>query len=152
MEQLHEIFYNPKSGYMGLNDLIKTAKYYQIKLPYDDIANWYWDQPVNQIFKPVPINKNHKKIICPYYSVGCVQADLMDVSRWSRFNNNIKFLLNIVDIYSRYAWSLPLKTKKPSEVADKLKPILTPYREFAFSKRLRASTREAQAACPPKAR
>ena len=62
-------------------------------------------------------------VLFPVPNVGCLQADLMEIGRWSRFNNNYKYLLNIVDIYSRYAWSIPIKTKKPSEVALKLKPI-----------------------------
>ena len=50
-------------------------------------------------------------------------ADLVDMSNISEDNDNVKFLLNIIDIYSRYAYSFPLKTKKASEILDAFKTL-----------------------------
>ena len=30
----------------------------------------------------------------------------------SKFNNRFRFLLSVIDIYSKYAWAIPLKNKK----------------------------------------
>ncbi len=38
-------------------------------------------------------------------------ADLVDMSNIKSSNKRITFLLNIIDVYSRYAWSIPLKYK-----------------------------------------
>ena len=51
----------------------------------------------------------------------CIQADLMDISRFKHHNSYYTFLLNIVVVDSRYAFSFPLKTKKPSDVVIPLK-------------------------------
>jgi hypothetical protein len=51
--------------------------------------------------------------------------DLVDVSNLSEDNDNVKFLLNIIDIYSRYAYSFPLKSKKSSEVLRAFKTLDT---------------------------
>ena len=44
--------------------------------------------------------------------------DLADVSNISTHNDNKKFLLVVIDIFSRYLWVRPLKTKTAPEVLD----------------------------------
>ena len=39
-------------------------------------------------------------------------ADLADMQLISKFNKGFRFLLCVVDIYSKYAWVIPLKDKK----------------------------------------
>jgi len=44
-------------------------------------------------------------------------ADLMDKSSISTHNKNYKYLLNVIDLFSKYAYSIPLKSKSQHEVA-----------------------------------
>jgi len=37
--------------------------------------------------------------------------DLADLSYLSKYNNKYKYLLNVIDIFSRFAWSVFLKDK-----------------------------------------
>lgn len=62
-------------------------------------------------------------IKCPRGTVGCLQADLMDVTKYATRNSGYKYILNVVDIYSRFVWSFPLKSKSPAVVAPKLESI-----------------------------
>ena len=39
-------------------------------------------------------------------------ADLIVMQLISKFNRRIRFLLCIIDIFSEYAWVIPLKDKK----------------------------------------
>ena len=39
-------------------------------------------------------------------------ADLADMQSISKFNKEIRFLLCLIDIYSNYAWVIPLKDKQ----------------------------------------
>ena len=39
-------------------------------------------------------------------------ADLADMQLISKFNKGFRFLLCLIDIYSKYAWVIPLKDKK----------------------------------------
>ena len=58
----------------------------------------------------------------------CTQPDNIGLSKG--YNKLIectkgyKYLLNVVDIYSRYAWSFLIKTKKPSEIAPHIETVL----------------------------
>ena len=39
-------------------------------------------------------------------------ADLANMQLISKFNKELKFLLCVIDIFSKYAWVVPLKDKK----------------------------------------
>ena len=52
-------------------------------------------------------------------------ADLIDMKEFSKDNKNYNYLLNVIDIFSKYAWSIPLKTKTASEVTKAFSNILT---------------------------
>ena len=39
-------------------------------------------------------------------------ADLADMQLISKFNKEIRFFLCVIEVYSKYAWVIPLKDKK----------------------------------------
>ena len=39
-------------------------------------------------------------------------SDLPDMHLLSKFNKGFRFLLCVIDIFSKYAWVIPLKDKK----------------------------------------
>ena len=39
-------------------------------------------------------------------------VDLADMQLTSKFNKGFRFLLCVIDIFSKYAWVIPLKDKK----------------------------------------
>ena len=57
----------------------------------------------------------------PYHSI-C--ADLIDYQRFSRKNHGYKYILCIVDMFSRMNYVRPLHTKRASEVAGKIDEII----------------------------
>ena len=44
-------------------------------------------------------------------------ADLIDMQEFSYDNNGIKYLLTVIDIFSKFVWIVPLKGKTGQEVA-----------------------------------
>ena len=42
----------------------------------------------------------------------------------SKFDNGFKFLLCVIDIYSKYAWVVPLKDKKGVSIINAFQSIL----------------------------
>ena len=42
----------------------------------------------------------------------------------SKFNKGFKFLLCVIDIYSKYAWVVPLKDKKGISIVNAFSSIL----------------------------
>ena len=43
-------------------------------------------------------------------------ADLVDMQYYSRTNKGFKYILMIIDVFSKYGWAIPLKNKKGVEV------------------------------------
>ena len=52
------------------------------------------------------------------------QADLVEMIPYSRENKNFKYLLTIIDVFSKYAWTVPVKQKTGYDVAIAMKSIL----------------------------
>lgn len=126
---LNDIFYSPEKGFKNVNELYKDAKKINNSLSFFDVLNWYNSQEVNQSYKQKTDKKQFASIICPF-GIGCIQADLADFSKFKKQNNGVTFLLNCVDIYSRYAWSFPLKNKKSSTVAKALENVFININEY----------------------
>lgn len=51
--------------------------------------------------------------------------DLIDMQKYSRQNRGYRYILIVIDIFSRFAWARPLKTKTGKDVTDALGDIFT---------------------------
>ena len=51
-------------------------------------------------------------------------ADLIDMQEFSKDNNVIKYLLTVIDIFSKFAWIIPLKRKTGQDVSNAFSSIL----------------------------
>ena len=52
------------------------------------------------------------------------QADLVEMIPQAKANKGFKYLMTIINAFSKYAYAVPLKTKTGVEVARALEPIL----------------------------
>jgi len=52
------------------------------------------------------------------------QADLADVTRLSSANHGVRYLLTVIDTFSRRAWAEPLKRKEAESVWEAFRRIL----------------------------
>ena len=50
-------------------------------------------------------------------------ADLVEMQSFSKFNRGVRYLLTVIDAFSKYGWMLPLKGKTGKSVADAFKEI-----------------------------
>lgn len=60
------------------------------------------------------------------------QADLVDMIKFSKFNKGYKYIMTIINCFSKFALAIPLKSKRKSEVATALKPVFTKYKMRHF--------------------
>ena len=72
-----------------------------------------------------PLHKKYpmKKVIVGGVNIQ-LQMDLVDMQQWSTENDSYRYVLLAVDCFSRYAYSIPLKTKQGPAVALAKKEIL----------------------------
>jgi len=53
-----------------------------------------------------------------------LEVDLIDMSKWARSNNSRRYMVSIIDCFSKYAWLLPITQKKMEKVLEVLRPFL----------------------------
>ena len=51
-------------------------------------------------------------------------ADLADMQLISTFNKGFRFLLRVIDIFSKYAWIIPMKDKKGVSIVNGFQKVL----------------------------
>ena len=51
-------------------------------------------------------------------------ADLVELQEWKNDNKGFRYILNVIDCFSKYAWSVPLKDKKGETALDAFKYIV----------------------------
>ena len=75
------------------------------------VANEPNYQLANELHKPI-IRKFKKRKVYSGFRDNIWVADLADMQLISNFNKGSRFLLCVIDIFSKYAWVVPLKDKK----------------------------------------
>jgi len=83
--------------------------------------NVAWSTPLaEELHKPVIKNFPKRKV----YVNGIDKiwaADLVDMQAFSKFNRGTRYLLTVIDVFSKFGWMLPLKDKTGVSVAKALK-------------------------------
>ena len=51
-------------------------------------------------------------------------VDLADMQSLSRYNKRFKYLLCAIDLFSKYAWVIPIKDKKGTSIVNAFKKII----------------------------
>ena len=51
------------------------------------------------------------------------EMELADLSSLLKYNDKYKYLLNVTDVFSRYAWSVPLKDKTATSITTALESL-----------------------------
>ena len=83
--------------------------------------------PNKQLAKELhkPIIKNFKKgTVYSGFKDNILGADLADIQLISNFNKGFRFLLYVIDIFSKYAWVVFLKDKKGVTITNAFQKVL----------------------------
>ena len=93
------------------------AKHVNIKLTPQN------QQLAEKFHKPI-IRTFEKRKVHAAFKDNIWGADLADMQLLSKYNKGIRFLLCVIDIFSKYAWVVPLKDKKGVSIATAFESIL----------------------------
>ena len=81
------------------------------------------EQLANGLHKPI-IKKFEKRKVYSTSKDNIWGADLADMQLLSKYNKGIRFLLCVIDIFTKYAWVVPLKDKKGISIVKAFQIIL----------------------------
>ena len=102
--------FDKKSTWSGFKKLKNTAK------PSSSIL-------ADELHKPL-IRKFNKRKLYSQFKDNIWGVDLADMQSLSRKNKDIKYLLCVIDLYSKYAFVIPLKDKKGISIVNAFDKII----------------------------
>lgn len=74
-------------------------------------------QVVNELHKPARKNFKRRRVIIKGLD-DLWQADLVEMGSYATENNEYKYLLTVIDSFSKYAWAMPIKNKSSEAVCN----------------------------------
>jgi len=113
---MEKIYYDPKNSASlgGVQNLKKAVG----KNP----LQWLQSQRAYTLHKPARRNFPMRRTRTSH-SGAQWQADLNDMIAYSRENKGYCYILTVVDVFSRYAWAQPLKSKTAKDVTSAFEKI-----------------------------
>ena len=107
---LSSIYLDPShpASFGGLDAVYRALKERgKNKISRKQVQGWLSQQDVYTLHKPARRHYKRSRVIVPGKDAQ-FQADLVDVQSLSRYNKGFKYLLTCIDIFSKYAWVIPL--------------------------------------------
>lgn len=117
---LRNIFYDTShpAGYSTARRLSEATH-----LPLDKVQSWLQAEEPYTLHRPKRkrFPRGHYKVFFPDE---LWQADLVDMSAFQKDNDHVRYLLTVVDVFSKMAFVQPLKSKTGPSVTQAFKTIL----------------------------
>jgi transposase InsO family protein len=106
-------------AFSGINNIYN---YYKGKLSYDkikDILSGIENYTLHREFKRGQRNPSYS-----HFKRNQWQMDLVDIQELSHANDNVRYLLTVIDTFTRFAWARLLKDKKGATVLEAFKSVV----------------------------
>lgn len=124
---LKKIYYNlpTAASYLGPTKLYKVLKARGIQgIGKYTVRKWLQNQDDYSLQRPNRKTFKKAKVVVSGID-DQYDADLADLTRFSTENDGYKYLLVVIDIFSKYLWVQPLKNKTAKNVVDGFKEVFT---------------------------
>jgi hypothetical protein len=118
MEKLYYEASQPGS-YGGVKPLVRYSG-----SSVHSVKNWLSSQDAYTLHKPIRKKFVRRKT----FSKGIndlFQADLADMQNLARYNDNFRYLLTCICVFSKFAFAIPVKDKRAASIADAFEKIFS---------------------------
>ncbi|GFS70055.1 uncharacterized transposon-derived protein F54H12.3 [Trichonephila clavipes] len=120
-QDLAAFYENPEvpNSFGGVEALHRSVKGKSSK---KDVKHWLSQKDAYTLHKPVRHKFQRNRVFVS--DIDCqFQADLVDIQYLAEFNKGYKYLLTCIDLFSKFAWAVPLKDKFGKSVKSGLEII-----------------------------
>jgi len=123
-DYLSSIYYDIKhqASYGSVQNLFKYARQKFPDISFKTVSHWLKKQLSYTLHKPARKNFLRNRIYVSYRDQQW-QCDIVDMQQFSKENKGFKYLLTIIDCFSKYLWVVPLKTKDSTNIVEAFKII-----------------------------
>lgn len=104
----------------GREKLFGTVQDRVVGVTNNDVSNFLKNNETHQLHTVAPLEKVHRPIISSH-ALERVEADLIDLDGIKNYNKNYRYVLTIIDHFSKFAWAYPLTQKTDDKVLEKIK-------------------------------
>ena len=94
-----------------------------------------YEQLDEELHKPIT-RKLKKKKLYSAFKDNIWGTDLANMQLISKFNKGFRFLLCVIDIFSKYAWVVPLKDEKGVSIVNAFQCILKNSMKFHSNRKI----------------
>uniref|UniRef100_V5I837 Uncharacterized transposon-derived protein F54H12.3 n=1 Tax=Anoplophora glabripennis TaxID=217634 RepID=V5I837_ANOGL len=84
---------------------------------------------VNELHKPARINFRRRRTVIKGLN-DLIQADLIDLIPYSKENNGYKYVLIVINCFSKFVWTKPLVSKSAQDVTIAMNMILQRFKKI----------------------
>ena len=81
-------------------------------------------QLANELHKPI-IKRLKKRKFYSFFKDNIWGVDLADMKSLRKYNKGNKYLLRAIDLFSKYAWLIPIKDKKGTSIVNAFEKIIS---------------------------
>ena len=126
MDILQKHYFDPKHpiAYAGVDKIYRWFRQKGYKLTRTKIKNWLLNQEDYAIHKQPRRHFTRRRVISPYPGY-MVDADLADYSLYAKQNDDFKYFLLCIDVFSRFVWVQALRTKTSKEMIEAFERLKT---------------------------
>jgi len=110
-------------SFSGLESFYRALKKRGLPVKKKELKDWMLSQKTYTLHRN-KINKFKRNKVIVAGIDDTWQADLVDMQKFSKQNNGFKYLLTCIDVFSKYAWIVPLENKNGKTLVDAFKKIL----------------------------
>ena len=127
-QYLRDLYYNSDLAYSGITKLWRKIKADKKQkkvdsVKYKELKQWLEQQEVYTMHKPAIKKFPYRKVIVSGIDDQW-QADIVEMSN----DQGYRYILTVIDVLSKYAWAIPLKSKRGIEMADTFELIFKDHK------------------------
>jgi hypothetical protein len=121
---LSDIYFNPEhpAGLGGVQKLYQYSKLINPEITLKDVKDWLSGQYVYTLHKPARRHFKRNRIYVSYIDE-MWEADLVDLQHFSNQNNGFKYLITIIDVFSKYLFVYSIKNKTSVQIVKMFKDL-----------------------------
>ena len=95
---LQKLYYNPKYGFQGANELYEKAKEIDPSVRKKEVSEFLKEQEIYQLHKEVHRKKEYLRTFVSHLA-DQIQIDLIDMRKYSRRNEGYNWIIAMIHIF-----------------------------------------------------
>lgn len=117
---IDDIYHHPILGYGSIQSVYKESKSINNDITLNDVKEYFSKLPSKEIHFQY---RKYNSFIAKNF-LEQIQLDISDFTKKAEENDGFRYGLAGIDVFSRYGWMVPMKSKQPKDVIQAFQEIM----------------------------